>query len=192
MKTLIIYAHPRQDSFCGQILEAVIEELKILKAEIRLRDLYRIQFQPVLHEDNYSEFFQTQVSEDILEEQSYLLWADTLVFIFPTWWCGMPAILKGYADRVLTNGFAFRTVKDGTEGLLNGKRGLVFQTTGQPEQALKPSQLSMAMEAVMDYGIFHMCGIETVTHQFLYAVNGANLETRKRMIKEVRGVIEVL
>ncbi|WP_164462102.1 NAD(P)H-dependent oxidoreductase [Bacillus sp. FJAT-42376] len=192
MKTLIIYAHPKLDSFNGAILEKVIAELKILQAEIRVRDLYRIGFQPVLDEDNYSEFYQTKAPADVIEEQSYLLWAEQIIFIFPTWWSGMPAILKGYIDRIFTNGFAFRMVKNGTEGLLKGKKGLIFQTTGQPEQKLKPSQLTMAMETAIDYGIFHICGIETVSHQFLYSVTFSDHETKKRMLEEIGDIIRIL
>ncbi|MBS2968044.1 NAD(P)H-dependent oxidoreductase [Metabacillus sp. KIGAM252] len=192
MKTLIIFAHPKLDSFNGAILEAVIDELKVLQSEIRVRDLYRIGFQPVLDEDNYSEFYQTKIPADIVEEQSYLLWADQIILIFPTWWSGMPAILKGYIDRVFSNGFAFRMIKNGTEGLLKGKKGLIFQTTGQPEQKLKPSQLTMAMETAMDYGIFHACGIDTVSHQFLYGVTYSDQATRQRMLREIRDIIQIL
>ncbi|MGD6818973.1 NAD(P)H-dependent oxidoreductase [Metabacillus sp. 84] len=192
MKALIIFAHPKLDSFNGAILETVMDQLKMLQAEIVVRDLYRLNFQPVLMEDNYSEFFQTKVSPDIAEEQSYIQWAEQLIFIFPTWWAGMPAMLKGYIDRVFTNGFAFRMLKGGSEGLLKGKNGLIFQTTGQPEQNLKPSQLVMAMETAMDYGIFHLCGIEMVSHRFMYGVTFADQATKKRMLREVRDILQIL
>lgn len=130
MNTLIIYAHPTKESFNSSIKNQVIKVLDRKNHEIKIRDLYQLNFNPILTEDDFTSFSQNKVPEDVQAEQNAISWADHLVFIYPTWWIGMPAILKGYIDRVFTNGFAFRHTKDGSQGLLNGKKVIIIQTTG--------------------------------------------------------------
>ncbi|PLR67604.1 NAD(P)H-dependent oxidoreductase [Bacillus sp. UMB0893] len=192
MNVLMIYAHPNPESFNSAICNAVEEEFTSKNFQIRKRDLYQLKFNPILTEDGYSAFYQDKIPADIQTEQAELIWADILVFIYPTWWNGMPAILKGYFDRVFTNGFAFRYAEDGPEGLLNKKKALIFQTTGQPEKFLKPLQLTMAMQAVFDIGIMNFCGIETLAHKFLYSVAYVDDETRESMLNEVKEVVEMI
>jgi NAD(P)H dehydrogenase (quinone) len=101
MKALILYAHPNPKSFCAAMKETLVKELKEKGHEVRIRDLYEIGFNPVLHADDFNEFFQNRVPADIKEEQDHIAWADLLVFVYPTWWIGMPAILKGYIGRIV-------------------------------------------------------------------------------------------
>ncbi|MFC0272183.1 NAD(P)H-dependent oxidoreductase [Metabacillus herbersteinensis] len=192
MNTLIIYAHPSKESFNSSIKDQVIKELQRKKNEIKIRDLYQLNFNPILTEDDFTSFAQNKVPKDVQAEQSAISWANHLVFIYPTWWIGMPAILKGYFDRVFTNGFAFRHSKDGPQGLLNGKKVIIIQTTGQPEQYLKPNQLISAMETSVDVGILDYCGLEILTHKFLYSVPYVDKETREKMLKEVTDLTELL
>ncbi|MRX74033.1 flavodoxin family protein [Bacillus lacus] len=186
MNILIVYAHPNKKSFNAALKEAVIEQLKELDYDVRVRDLYEIQFDPVLKEDNYTEFYQTNAPEDILYEQKEISWADVLIYIFPTWWTGMPAIMKGYFDKVFTNGFAFRFTEKGAVGLLDGKRALIFQTTGLSEEDLKPKQLIAAMETSFDLGILHYCGVNILTHKFYYSLPYLDQDSKKRVIQEVK------
>ncbi|WP_299092774.1 NAD(P)H-dependent oxidoreductase [uncultured Metabacillus sp.] len=192
MKTLIILAHPNEDSFNHAICSEVKEHLTKRNFEVKIRDLYKLKFDPLLTEDNHTEFYQTKLPKDILEEQNEITWAENLVFIFPTWWCGMPAILKGYIDRVFTNGFAFRFGKGEIDGLLKGKRAIILQTTSQTEEFMKPSQLVSSMETSMDVGIFDYCGINVITHKFLFSVPHVDKETREKMLKEIKGITEIL
>ncbi|GAA3319770.1 hypothetical protein GCM10020331_028030 [Ectobacillus funiculus] len=69
---------------------------------------------------------QGTVPPDIHEEQEHISWADVIITIYPVWWTGLPAMLKGYFDRVLTSGFAYAYGENGPEQLLKGKRGGVF------------------------------------------------------------------
>ncbi|UOK58567.1 NAD(P)H-dependent oxidoreductase [Bacillus sp. CMF21] len=192
MNILIIYAHPNPESFNAAICDAVEKEFTSKDFQVRKRDLYQMKFNPILTEDDYSSFYQDKVPADIQAEQSELIWANIFVFVFPTWWAGMPAILKGYFDRVFTNGFAFRYSDEGPEGLLKEKQALIFQTTGQPEKSLKPPQLTMAMQASFDVGIMNFCGIETLAHKFIYSVPYVDEETRKIMLNEVKEVVEMI
>ncbi|MEJ1715164.1 NAD(P)H-dependent oxidoreductase, partial [Escherichia coli] len=74
--------------------------------EVEVRDLYEMQFQPTL---GRSEMI-GGIGEDVVVEQEYLKWADVITFIYPIWWTGLPAIMKGYIDRVFSYGFAYKYV----------------------------------------------------------------------------------
>lgn len=192
MNVLIILAHPNQESYNAAICDAAEQEFKDKQYNVRKRDLYRMNFNPVLTENSYSHFYQDKIPADIQAEQKDITWADFLVFVYPTWWSGMPAIMKGYFDRVFTNGFAFRYSDEGPVGLLKGKQALIFQTTGLPEKVLKPPQITMAMQAAFDIGIMDFCGIEVLAHKFLYSVEYIDEETRKVMLNEVKEVVEMV
>lgn len=189
MKTLIIYAHPNPKSFNAAIKETVEQELKSKNHEVRVRDLYQMNFNPILNADDFNHFFQNQIPSDIKAEQNEIEWADNLIFIYPTWWISMPAMLKGYIDRVFTNGFAFQVTENGAEGLLKGKKVIIFQTTGQPEENLKPYNLISSMEISMGSGTLAFCGIESITHKFFYAVPYITDDMRKSMLEEVKTIL---
>ncbi|MGM0878011.1 MAG: NAD(P)H-dependent oxidoreductase [Bacillota bacterium] len=192
MNTLIILAHPCEDSFNAAICNEIKDQLTNKNYEVKIRDLYKLKFDPVLIEDNHTSFYQNNLPKEIQLEQNEILWAENLVFIFPSWWCGMPAILKGYFDRVFTNGFAFRFTNSEVDGLLKGKKAIIFQTTSQTEEFMKPSQLVSSMETTMDVGIFDYCGIDVITHKFFFSVPHVDKETREKMLQEVKGVVEIL
>lgn len=192
MNTLIILAHPCEDSFNAAICNEVKNLLTNKSYEVKIRDLYKLKFNPVLTEDNHTSFYQNKLPKEIQLEQNEITWAENLVFIFPSWWCGMPAILKGYFDRVFTNGFAFRFAKSEVDGLLKGKKAVIFQTTSQTEEFMKPNQLVSSMETTMDVGIFDYCGIDVITHKFFFSVPNVDNETRKKMLQEVKGVVDML
>jgi NAD(P)H dehydrogenase (quinone) len=107
MRVLVVFAHPTRSSFCGSILSAVLDELGAAGHEVELLDLYRENFDPVLPEQEWRAYEQ----ETVPSIQSYveqLRRNDGLVWIFPTWNYGLPAILKGYVDRVWKPNVAFR------------------------------------------------------------------------------------
>lgn len=192
MKSLIIYAHPNPKSFNAAIKETLVTELQAKGHEVRVRDLYEMKFNPILTADDFTQFFQNQIPADIKTEQTEIEWADLLFFLYPTWWIGMPAILKGYIDRVFTNGFAFRYTENGAEGLLKGKKGIVIQTTGTAGEILSGLNLVSSMENSVDVGILGFCGVETVAHKIFYAVPTVTDEVRKEMLTECNKIISSL
>ena len=74
------------------------------------------------------------IPEDIKTEQDHVKWADVITFVNPVWWVGLPAVLKGYVDRVFSYGFACESVDGAPRGPLNGKKALLFCTTGRPNE----------------------------------------------------------
>ena len=100
MRILIIFAHPSRESFCGSILAATLEELAAQGHELDLLDLYAERFNPVLSEGEWR-CYEKSIGPEIQRYADQIHFADGLIWIFPTWNCGLPAILKGYVDRVL-------------------------------------------------------------------------------------------
>jgi NAD(P)H dehydrogenase (quinone) len=108
MRALVIYCHPRRGSFTEAVRDVVLGKLDAVGAEVRLRDLYAEGFDPVLsaHEHEIYED-ETQNRAPVASHCDDLAWCDTLIFVYPTWWYGLPAMIKGWLDRVLVPGLAF-------------------------------------------------------------------------------------
>lgn len=189
MKTLIIYAHPNPKSFNAGICDAVQAEVKAQGGEVRIHDLYKMNFNPVLKSDDFTELFEGRVPKDVQPLQDDIRWADMLVLIFPTWWVSVPALMKGYFDRVLTNGFAFSYGPGGPEGLLKGKQAMVFQTTGTPGEVYSQTGMTRAMNMTSDVGVLNFCGIDVAAHEFFNAVPYVTDEERKAMLDLVRETV---
>jgi NAD(P)H dehydrogenase (quinone) len=107
MRVLVVFCHPARESFCGSILTAVLEELSARGHETEVLDLYAKNFDPVLPRAEW-DCYETLVSPEIQRYADQISRSDGLIWIFPTWNYGMPAVLKGYIDRVWKPGIAFR------------------------------------------------------------------------------------
>lgn len=108
MKALIVYAHPCTESYNHAVLETVQKALKAAGVEHRVIDLYAEQFQPTLTLQDWSQYEDTSCNTDrVAGHVESLAWCDALLFVYPTWWFGQPAMLKGWLDRVLVPGVAF-------------------------------------------------------------------------------------
>lgn len=113
MNCLVVTAHPLENSLCSHLSEVAINHMKSKGYKVTIKNLYKENFNPVLtkaeRDSYYSEKFDTtQLKKDINE----LRGADALVLIFPTWWFGFPAILKGWFDRVWAPGYAYNHAAD--------------------------------------------------------------------------------
>lgn len=143
--TLIVLAHPDQRSFNGSWAAETLRASEALGHNVILSDLVAMGFDPVErashYAENYEEIFDTlkaqetasqrnQLSADVAAEINKIRAADRIIFHFPIWWFGPPAILKGWFDRVLANG-ALHNSKDRFDaGLCKGKKALFCVTTG--------------------------------------------------------------
>ena len=135
MRALVIYCHPSPTSFTAAIRDLVLAKLKAAGAEIRLRDLYAEGFQPVLTGPELAGYLSAPDNRIPVEAHcSDVEWCDTLIFVYPTWWYVLPAMLKGWLDRVLLPDMAFHMPKADGEtirpGLLHITGLGVFTTCG--------------------------------------------------------------
>ncbi|WP_417786528.1 NAD(P)H-dependent oxidoreductase, partial [Tenacibaculum sp.] len=103
-KTLIINGHPDKESFNYALSEAYKTGAKKSTAEIQEINIRELNFNPNLQ---FGYRKRTELEPDLLEAQEKLKWADHLVLVYPIWWGSVPAIMKGFLDRVLLPGFAF-------------------------------------------------------------------------------------
>ena len=185
MKHLIIYAHPNPKSFNHAILEAVEKALKAAGKEYEVRDLNALKFDPVLDRGDLELESHGKAAKEVEREQRRIREADVLVFIYPVWWFGMPAILKGYIDRVFSQGFAFAVEGQRLTGLLTGKKVFIINTTGSPREILAKTGYEDAMRKTTVAGIFEFCGMEVVAHRYFYAVPYLDDAARRAMLEEV-------
>lgn len=134
---LIIYAHPGTQGFSSLTLEEVKKLLDSKGKEYEVLDLYRMNYDPVLKREELYTAGNKQITEENLELQQKIRRASGMIFIYPVWWGGMPAILKGFMERVFTPGFAFKyrrdkLIKSIPDKYLTDKRVVCFISSGAP------------------------------------------------------------
>lgn len=132
MKVLVIYCHPVPESFCAAIRDRVMDTLAASGHETRLIDLYAEGFDPVMPADERRLYNDMCAGDHPFPEHAGKMnWAEAIVFVYPTWWYGLPAMLKGWLDRVWTPEVTFTLPKDGgkIEPLMTNVRRLAVVTT---------------------------------------------------------------
>jgi len=136
MKCLVVITHPLKDSLCKLLAEHVENKLAKMGHEMTIEDLYADNFEPVLTaQERQSYYGESYDSADVAEQVSRLQDAEALVLLFPTWWFGFPAMLKGWFDRVWGPGIAYDHASDYgpiKPRLDNLKKVLVITTLGSP------------------------------------------------------------
>jgi NAD(P)H dehydrogenase (quinone) len=161
VKTLIIYAHPtiKQEGHCSSVLDEVKTRLDMMNQDYEVIDLYKIGYDPVLHEDELYTAHNKNITNQNKEFQKKIERSKNFIFIYPVWWNSTPAILKGFFDKVLTSGFAFIYKNNMPIGLLKGRKAVIFATTGAPKLFFKLFERSIATRQVEKYTL-GFCGIK--------------------------------
>ncbi|WP_346556930.1 NAD(P)H-dependent oxidoreductase [Mannheimia haemolytica] len=160
MNHLIIYAHPNPSSFNHAILEKTIAAS--VPNKVVVRDLYQLNFKPILDWAEFQGTLSKHYEADVAIEHQYWLEADVITLIYPLWWMGFPAILKGYLDRVLSYDFAYRNGEIESIGLLTGKKMQQFVTLGNSNEKYERKGFLAAFERTLGKGLFEFCGIRDV------------------------------
>ncbi|MDU2613694.1 MAG: NAD(P)H-dependent oxidoreductase [Pseudomonas aeruginosa] len=136
-RILLIVGSPKRKSFCHLLAECYAQGARSKDHVVRELKLGELAFDPILHEG----YEQSQVLEpDLLEAQRQIHWAEHLVFVYPVWWGGLPALLQGFFDRVLQSSFAFRyrgTQDKDWEQLLGGRSADLLVCHDQPLSRLR-------------------------------------------------------
>lgn len=154
MNALIVYAHPESTSFTGAMTDAAARALGAAGHRVTVSDLYAERFDPVAGRHDFASVadasrFHYQAEQlhaaergafapDLAREQARVAEADLLLLVFPLWWGGIPAIMKGWIDRVLAYGFAYADGKRYEHGYFLGRRALIGVTTGGPAARFVP------------------------------------------------------
>lgn len=183
MRCLLILAHPRRDSLCGALFDACVDGARQAGVECRELILSEMNFDPDVHA--VSPELQP-LEPDLVRAQRDIAWAQHLVFVYPTWWGTFPARLKGFLDRILTPGFAFRHVTHSQwDKLLAGRSADLITTMDTPPLVYRliyraPGQQALA-RATLGY-----CGLRTARIQTFGPVVASSTAQRKHWLDHAR------
>lgn len=188
MNHCIVFCHPNADSFNGAILHTYKNALQALGHEVTVRHLYRLGFDPVLTWKEYQAQLGGHLAMDVEIEQASIREADALTLIYPVWWAGLPALAKGYLDRVFSYGFAYELNGEEPIPLLKGKKAATIFTSGTPEAVYRRSGMADCLKQTVEEGLFDFCGMETIGHLYFGNVVLEDNKEHERMLSEVRGL----
>lgn len=190
MRVLVVYAHPLPDSFDADVHRTALTALQAAGHEVDDLDLYAENFQPVLTAEerrNYHDETRNRVPVAPYVER--VQQADAIVFVFPTWCSGVPAILKGWFDRVLIPGVAF-TMKNGEPqpALTNIRRVVGVSTYGQTWWEVRLLVSDLPRRYITRF-FRTMTGLVPATYLALYDMNHATPKRRRRFLDRVGRVL---
>lgn len=192
---LIVHAHPEPKSLTSALKDHAVEVLAMLGHQVRVSDLYRSGWSAVAGPADFLSPIQPErlvyaaesanafaggtQNSDIQAEQEKLLWADAVLLSFPLWWFSMPAILKGWVERVFALGFAYGVgVHEGErwgdrygEGTLSGRRAMLTVTIGGRESHYDPRGVNGAIDDILwpiQHGVLFYPGMSVLPPFLLY------------------------
>jgi NAD(P)H dehydrogenase (quinone) len=165
MNIFIVYWHPEPRSFNGALLRTAVETLAGSGHSVKISDLHAMRFDPVSGRHNFITakdpgYFKQQTEElhatevrgfsvEIENEMEKLGWCDMLILQFPLWWFGLPAVLKGWVDRVFAMGRIYGMGRIYETGVFKGKRAMLSLTTGGPEEAYRKGGFNGDIAAIL-------------------------------------------
>lgn len=184
MNVLIIAGHPRKNSFSNALADAYREGA--LEAGTQVKQLTLAESTFNLNVTTVSPQFQ-EAEEDVQRAQELIAWADHLVFVYPTWWGTMPALLKGFLDRVFTPGFSFSERKGGNGWvqLLKGKTGQLITTMDTPLWVYRWILKAPGHRALGD-ATLKFCGVSPVRALSFSAIKDSSSEQRQNWLEQAR------
>ncbi|MED4651191.1 NAD(P)H-dependent oxidoreductase [Bacillus pseudomycoides] len=185
MNVLIIYAHPNPSSFNAAILENVQKGLQKTNHFVTLLDLYKEQFNPVLIFNEDKRRRDLVYEEETEKYRRLIKETDFFIFIYPIWWWGMPAILKGFIDRVFVTGFSYKYEGALPKGLLIGKKAWVINTLDSPLWYVALLYRS-ADWVIMKKGILRFCGIRQIKRSVFQSVKTSKAIKREKWLLEMQ------
>jgi NAD(P)H dehydrogenase (quinone) len=198
MKILLVFAHPESRSLSGALRDVAIKELEAQGHEVRVTDLYAQGWKSAVDRTDFpalapnarlmpgaaskKSFEADALTEDVKAEIAKLLWADALILQFPLWWFAMPAILKGWVDRVFAYGFAYGVGEHSDkrwgdrygEGTLVGKRAMLIVTAGGWKEHYAPRGVNGEIDDLLfpiNHGILYYPGYDVLPPFVVYSVD---------------------
>jgi NAD(P)H dehydrogenase (quinone) len=163
MKIALILAHPSSASYGAALAKRCAEVLETAGADVVVRDLYAMDFDPRLTARELAGGG-AQPEPDVVAERSLLRTVDGLLLVYPLWFNGPPAILKGYIDRVLSAGFGYQPTAHGADPLLIGKTLMSVTTSGAPDAWIERTGAINTLARHFDLHLSHMTGLRVAGH----------------------------
>jgi NAD(P)H dehydrogenase (quinone) len=180
MKTLVILGHPNSDSLCGALAEQYIRGAS-QQAQVQVLRLGDLEFQP--YSLGYSK--PLLLEPDLQHAQELILWAEHLVFVYPTWWGNLPALLSGFLERVLLPGFAFQYRKNSKlwDKLLAKKTARIITTMDSPVWWHYLTTFAPGINALRR-AVLEFCGVGKINTTIFQEVRASSLEQRQQWLEQ--------
>jgi len=193
VKHAVVLAHPASASLNAAIAATYAETARAAGHAVVVRDLYAIGFDPCLKAEEIPGPSEPRFAPDVTAERAELAEVDVCAFVYPLWFNGPPAILKGYVDRVFGMGFGFRPAFGGTEPALKGRRLVSFTTSGAPDAWMNQTGALEGLRCLFDDHLAGTTGLTVADHvHFGGMVSGITDEAFQEVIGEVRRVAQGL
>lgn len=215
-KVLIIYAHPEPSSLTRQLVDVSIESLTAQGHEVLQSNLYAMGWKATFDEHDFPERVNLQrlsfgaesahayrnncQTPDVAAEQEKVLAADAVIFQFPLWWYGMPAIMKGWIDRVWAAGLAHNYRDAGNayrygEGAFKGKRAMLSVAVGGPAEDYTPRGINGPLEQLLfpiTHGSLYFPGFDVLPTFAVYGTGNLTAERANAAMEAWRNCLEHL
>jgi putative NADPH-quinone reductase len=182
-RILVILGHPASESFCGALADSYVKGAEAAGNEVRLISLGNLSFDPVLH-NGYATI--QKLEPDLVAVQAAITWAQHIVFVYPIWWGAMPALLKGFIDRVFLPGFAFK-YREGSQfwdRLLSGRSAHLLVTMDTPPWYFR-WVYRMPGHNQMKRTILEFSGIKPVAVSSFGPIKGSSQQKREKWLAQV-------
>jgi NAD(P)H dehydrogenase (quinone) len=192
MKISLIFAHPNIESFNAAIARAVFDKLTKNGHVVNYHDLYREKFDPLITCQEFSK--EAELNSQIQIHCDEIANADGIVIVHPNWWGQPPAILKGWVDRVIRGGVAYRFEEhDSGEGvpvgLLKAKTAVVLNTSDTSRER-EEKVFGDPLERIWKDCVFGLCGVENFYRKMFRIVVTSTLEERKIWLGETEKIVD--
>lgn len=203
MKILIVYAHHEPKSFNAALLQRSIDTLTGRGHEVEVSDLYAMNFNPVAQASDFKgrrfpdalQYDREQkhahehglFADDIQAEIDKLLWCDFLILQFPLWWFSVPAMMKGWIDRVFVNGVVYGKGRRMDSGGLKGRRAMMTITTGCYPEMVAPDGLLGGLEVNLwhlNSGTLAYAGFKVLPPFTAWSIHYTTHEQREQYLEE--------
>lgn len=211
MQILIVHAHPEARSFNAAMTNIAATTLAAAGHAVVVSDLYAMGFNPVSDRHNFlseadPDYYRQQAEEvhasrnhgfvpELQAEMNKLMACDILIFQFPIWWLGMPAIMKGWIDRVFASGVAYGGGRWFDKGVFAGKKSMCSVTVGGPAPAYSNDGVYAPVREILypvERGILHFTGFSVIEPFVVYGPNRMDDDGRERELARYRERLQTL
>ncbi|MFM0341802.1 NAD(P)H-dependent oxidoreductase [Paraburkholderia fungorum] len=211
MKVLIVHAHPEPQSFTASMQRCAAQTMRALGHEVMESDLYAMNWNPVAsaadfgvrNNEDYLVYALEQrqnvaaeaIAPDIADELEKLLACDLVIFSFPLFWCSMPAIMKGWIDRVFVSGRIYGGLRFYDRGGMRGKRALLAYTCGGRDFMFDSNGVHGDMDLMMRHvlrGTLGYAGFDVLPSFVAYHVPYLAQREREKLLESYRDYLTKL
>ena len=219
MNVLMVYAHPEPSSLNGAIRDFCVDRLRQAGHEVRVSDLYAMGWKATVDAADFLDqkpgepldvvaaskhaYATASQSPDIAVEQDKLMWADALILQFPLWWFSMPAILKGWIDRVFAYGLAYGVGEHSDhrwgdrygEGTFQGKRAMLIVSAGGWASHYSERGVNGRMDDLLfpiNHGVLHYPGFDVLPSYVIYRTGKMDQQRYRHTLVELGARLDAL